>query len=121
MDTLNYPGAVSMGHMAKFLRSIEWWKLEPHPELVSEYPAKYCSGIPGNEYVVLARWGGTLKLDLRPSSETDMFKVTWTDLTNQKERDGGTMAGGRIRQFRAPEGYPSGYPRCPTSRTGSCT
>jgi hypothetical protein len=107
VDTLNYPGAVSMGHMAKFLRSIDWWALEPHPELVSEYPAKYCSGIPGNEYVVFARWGGTLKLDLRPSSETDMFEVTWIDLTNQTERKGAAVAGGQIRAFHAPDGYPS--------------
>ena len=38
VDTLDFPGAVSMGFLAKFLKGIEWWKLEPHPELVLEYP-----------------------------------------------------------------------------------
>jgi hypothetical protein len=106
VDTLNYPGAISMGYMAKFLKSIDWWALEPHPELVSEYPAKYCSAIPGQEYLLYVRWGGTLKLDLRPSSENDKFRYTWIDLVDQAEHTGGTAAGGQIRQFQAPEGYP---------------
>ena len=47
VDTLDYPGAVSMGYMAKFLKGIEWWKLEPHPELVSEYPQPLAPPSPG--------------------------------------------------------------------------
>ena len=46
-DTLDYPGAVGVGFMARFLRAMEWWKLEPHPELVSDYPARFCSAAPG--------------------------------------------------------------------------
>jgi hypothetical protein len=106
VDTLNYPGAVSMGYMAKFLKSIRWWELEPHPELVSDYPARFCSGIPGSEYLVYARWGGKLKLDLRPSSETDKFRVAWLDLVDQSEHAGETVNGGVIRAFQAPEDYP---------------
>ena len=34
VDTLDFPGGVSMGFLAKFLKGMEWWKLEPHPELV---------------------------------------------------------------------------------------
>ena len=106
VDTLNYPGAVSMGFMAKFLQSIHWWELEPHPELVSEYAARYCSAIPGSEYLAYVRWGGTLKLDLRPSSESDTFHAVWLDLVDQIKRDGGTVHGGAIRAFSPPGDFP---------------
>ena len=74
VDTLDYPGAVSMGFLAKFLKGMEWWKLEPHPELVLEYPQPLASAIAGQEYLVYARYGGQLKLDLRSSSESDRFR-----------------------------------------------
>ena len=106
VDTVHYPGANALGFMAKFLKGVEWWRLEPHPELVSEYAAKYCSAIPGQEYLVYSRWGGTLKLDLRSSSASDRFKFTWSDLSNQKEASGGEVAGGGIRAFGTPEDYP---------------
>lgn len=106
-DTLDYPGAVSMGFMARFLRSMEWWKLEPHPELVSDYAARFCSAEPGRNYVVYARWGGTLKVDLRPSSEADKFQYTWIDLAAGIERGAATVQGGALREFHAPEDYPS--------------
>jgi hypothetical protein len=105
--TLDYPGAVSMGFMARFFRSMEWWKLEPHPELVSDYAARFCSAEPGRNYVVYARWGGVLKVDLRPSSETDAFQYTWIDLDKGTERSTGTVHGGALREFHAPEDYPS--------------
>jgi hypothetical protein len=47
-NTLDYPGARSMDFMAKFLGSLAWWKLEPHPELVLEYPAPFCGAVPGD-------------------------------------------------------------------------
>lgn len=105
-DTLNYPGAISIGFMARFLKGVEWWKLEPHPELVSNYPAKYCAAIPGSRLVVYARWGGVLKLDLRPSTDRDRFEYTWTDLTAGKEAARGGVSGGEVREFHAPEDYP---------------
>jgi hypothetical protein len=105
-DTLDYPGAVSMGFMARFLKSIHWWTLEPHPELISNYPIKYCSAVPGREYVLYVRWGGTLNLDLRPSAEDDKFQYTWFDLVEGKERKTGTVQGGGVRELRCPEDYP---------------
>ena len=64
------------------------------------------SAIPGQEYLLYVRWGGTLKLDLRSSSESDKFRYTWIDLVDEAEHTGGTIAGGQVRQFQAPEGYP---------------
>jgi hypothetical protein len=106
VDTLDFPGAVSMGFLAKFLKGIEWWKLEPHPELVLEYPQPLASAIAGQEYLVYARYGGQLKLDLRSSAESDRFRFTWIDLVASKESRTGTVNGGAIRTFHAPEDYP---------------
>jgi hypothetical protein len=106
VDTLDFPGAVSMGFMAQFLRSIEWWALEPHPELVLDYPQPLAAAVPGQEYVVYARYGGGLKLDLRPCSPADRFRFTWIDLAASKEADAGAVNGGAIRTFHAPDAYP---------------
>lgn len=104
-DTLDYPGAVSMGFLARSLASIEWWKLEPHPELVSDYPAPYCAAEPGVRYLVYARWGGTLKLDLRAARGT--LRYGWTDLSAGREASHGTVEGGGVREFHAPADYPA--------------
>jgi hypothetical protein len=106
-DTLNYPGAVSMGFMARFLKGIEWWTLEPRPDLVHDYPARYCGAVPGREYVVYVRWAGGLRLDLRPSSDSDEFRLTWTDLSDGTSRPSTTLKGGAVREIAAPEGYPA--------------
>ncbi len=106
-DTLDYPGAVSMGIMSKFLQGIRWWELSPHPELVLEYSEKYCAAIPGREYVVYLRFGGSPKIDLRPSSASNTFEYSWLDPRTGEIRDPGTAQGGAVRYFRAPEGYPA--------------
>ncbi|HEY9487236.1 MAG TPA: DUF5060 domain-containing protein, partial [Chryseosolibacter sp.] len=54
-NTLNYPGAVSMGHLSAFFKKVKWWEMAPHPELVQEYPDPYCLAQPGHEYVVYLR------------------------------------------------------------------
>ncbi len=107
VDTLDYPGAVSMGFLAKFMKSIEWWKFEPHPELVLEYPQPLASAIPGREYLVYARYGGQLKLDLRSSPTSARFRFTWIDLVASKETRSGDVNGGDVRAFHAPEDYPA--------------
>ena len=96
-----------MGFLAKFLKGIEWWKLEPHPELVLEYPQALASASVRQEYVVYARYGRQLKLDLRASSESDRLRFTWNDLVNSKEARSGTVNGGAIRTFHTPEDYPA--------------
>ncbi len=105
-NTLDYPGSRSMSFMAKFLGSLPWWKLEPHPELVSEYPAPFCGAIPGDLYVLYVRYGGRLKVDLRPSQATDRFEYTWFDLEQSKERTRGKVNGGAAAEFHTPEDYP---------------
>jgi hypothetical protein len=52
-DASQLPGSGQLGHSAALLRKLEWWKLEPHPELIEphwteqnfEHP--YAAAIPG--------------------------------------------------------------------------
>ncbi len=105
-DTLEYPGARSLSFMAQFLRSTDWWMLEPHPELVHANPSPYCGADPGQLYVVFLRFGGAVQLDLRPSTVDQQFEFRWIDLVNEKVKHTGEIQGGDIREFHAPEDYP---------------
>ncbi len=104
-DTLDYPGAVSMAFLGQFLRGIEWWKLEPHPELVSDYPERFCVAIPGREYVVYLRWGGTVKVDLQQPASGG-YSYRWLDLSTGTSQPGGTVAAGGQHVFHTPQDYP---------------
>jgi len=104
-NTLVYPGAVSVGFMGKYLRNLEWWKLEPHPELVHENPSKYCLADPGKEYLFFLRYGGSLKVDLSPYPGK-IFTFKWTDLVNSEDSGTGTVTGGNAVEIKCPEDYP---------------
>jgi hypothetical protein len=105
-NTMMYPGAVSVGFMGKYLNNIDWWKLEPHPELVIDNPSKYCLAVPGVEYLFYLRYGGSVKMDLRGySDKTYSFK--WTDLVNSKDSRNGIIKGGTVVEIKCPEDYPA--------------
>lgn len=106
VDTLDYPGARSLGFVSQFLRKLEWWKFEPHPELVLEYPQPLAAAIPGRQYLVYARYGGQLKLDLSHTPAAGRYRFTWIDLVTSKEVRTGVTEGGKIGTFHAPEDYP---------------
>jgi hypothetical protein len=105
-NTMLYPGAVSVGFMGKYLNSIDWWKLEPHPELILDNPSKYCLAIPGSEYLFYLRYGGSMKVDLSlyPGKS---FSFKWTDLVNNKDSRTGTIKGGTVVEIKCPEDYPA--------------
>jgi hypothetical protein len=105
-NTMLYPGALSVGFMGKYLRKLEWWKLEPHPELVPENPSPFCIADPGNEYLIYLRYGGSLKLDLRQYPESAVFIFQWTDLVNSRDSKSGTVKGGAVVELKCPEDYP---------------
>ncbi len=105
-NTLDYPGAKSLAFMAEFLRRTEWWKLEPHPELVIDNPSQYCGADVGNEYVVFLRYGGTVKIDLRDGESESNFHCQWIDLAEEKVKKERDITGGKIVEFHPPENYP---------------
>jgi hypothetical protein len=105
-NTLIYPGAVSVGFMGKFLNKLEWWKLEPHPEMILENPSPYCLADPGREYIFYLRYGGSVKLDLKDYPDSEQYTYQWTDLVNSRDSRSGTIKGGSIIELKCPEDYP---------------
>jgi hypothetical protein len=105
-NTLLYPGAISVGFAGKYLRNLQWWRLEPHPELAGENPSHYCLADPGNEYLFYLRYGGSVKIDLTRFPVSRKFAYQWTDLVNQRDTGMGTLSGGRVNEIKCPEDYP---------------
>jgi hypothetical protein len=58
-------------HMVDFLTSFEWWKTEPHDELVSK--GAYCLANPGEIYVVYLPKGGTVTIKLKRGA----YQAAW--------------------------------------------
>ncbi|MEX0330666.1 MAG: DUF4038 domain-containing protein [Puniceicoccaceae bacterium] len=101
-DTLDYPGAQSVGFMGRFLRQLPWWTLDPHPELVVEYPSQLCSANLGEEYLALVRYGGRIKLDLRHTLPSSRFRFRWIDPADETIGEWQEVIGGGIRAFDSP-------------------
>ncbi len=55
-------------HMVEFFTSFEWWKTEPHDELVSS--GDFCLAEPGEIYAVYLPKGGSVRLKLQPGRYT---------------------------------------------------
>jgi hypothetical protein len=106
-NTLIYPGAVSVGFMGKYLRQIEWQRLEPHPELVIDNPSHYCLADPGKEYLFFLRYGGSVKIDLSKYPYNAVFTCKWTDLVNSSDSKTVEIHGGGVREIKCPEDYPA--------------
>ncbi len=92
--------------MARVLRSLDWWRLEPHPEFVVENPSRYCLATPGEVYVMFLRWGGAVKVDLS-SYEGVTFTRQWIDLVTEKTHAPQELAGGTVHTINAPENFPA--------------
>jgi hypothetical protein len=105
-NTLDYPGARGMAHLARILRSVEWWRLEPHPELVVGNPSRYCLAIPGEIYLMFLRWGGAVKLDLT-AYQGATFTRQWIDLVTEQTHKPQELHGGQVHMINAPEDFPA--------------
>jgi hypothetical protein len=58
-------------HMVDFFTSFEWWKTEPHDELVNN--EAYCLAKPGEIYAVYLPRGGTVTIQLQSGS----YEASW--------------------------------------------
>jgi hypothetical protein len=61
------------GHMVDFFTSFEWWKTEPHDELVNN--GACCLAKPGEIYAVYLPKGGDVTIKLAPGS----YEAKWFD------------------------------------------
>jgi hypothetical protein len=59
------------GHMVDFFTSFDWWKTEPHDELVES--GKYCLAEPGHTYAVYLPHGGKVTVQLEPGT----YEAAW--------------------------------------------
>src|SRR5207245_9541618 len=64
------------GHMMDFFTSFDWWKTEPHDELVSN--GDYCLAQPGQIYAVYLPNGGKVIVKLEPGSYQAYWFGAWT-------------------------------------------
>lgn len=104
-NTLNYPGAVSLGIMSKLLTQLPWWQLEPMPSLIKEYPEAYCAGVPGSQYLVYLRYGGGCKIDLRDQGSAE-FQYRWIDPSTGRSSKSGKITARQIVYLSPPGDYP---------------
>jgi hypothetical protein len=58
-------------HMVDFFTSFEWWKMEPHDELVNN--GAYCLAQPGETYAVYLPKGGDVSIKLEPGT----YEAKW--------------------------------------------
>lgn len=94
--------ADSIKIMYKFMTSLEWWKMEPHNELVNA--DFYCLANPGEEYVVYlppGERGRKITLDL--TNVSGSLNIEWLNNTNGRRRGAGTVEGGKIQSFKPPK------------------
>ncbi len=61
----------TQSHMVDFFTTLEWWKMDPHDELVDQ--GAFCLAEPGRQYAVYLPNGGTVKVMLEPGG----YKAAW--------------------------------------------
>ena len=66
-------------HMVDFFTSFDWWKTEPHDELVSG--GNYCLAKPGEIYVVYLPRAGAVTMQLQPGQYSGTW---WNAATGEK-------------------------------------
>jgi hypothetical protein len=66
-------------HMVDFFMSFEWWKTEPHDELVNN--GNYCLAKPGEIYAVYLPHGGNVTVRMQPGL---YLGVWWNPTTGEK-------------------------------------
>ena len=82
------------------IRQLEYWKMNPHNELVEGSTEAYCLAEPGVQYVVYVPNGGDVKLDLTGFSGE--FEATWLDPRVGGYSDPLAVSGGSARALSAP-------------------
>ncbi len=76
-----------MSHMVDFFTSFEWWKLEPHDELVDTWA--YCLAEPGRRYVVYLRTGRPVDVRL----EGGEYHAEWFNPRTGRRSSAGVAQG----------------------------
>jgi len=95
------PGWKRYRILRDFFESAEWWKTEPHRELIVEGQA-WCLAEPGRQYIIFAPNGGKLTVRLAGAKR---FAVTRLDPWSGEKTPAGEVETGD-RSIELPDGHP---------------
>jgi hypothetical protein len=83
-------------HMVDFFTSFEWWRTEPHDELVSD--GNFCLAEPGHIYVVYLPRGGNTRVSLAEGR----YRAMWFEASTGTKRALDPVKGGMWTSPTAP-------------------
>src|SRR4051812_36258981 len=83
-------------HMVDFFTSFDWWRTEPHDELVSG--GNFCLAEAGQTYAVYLPKGGSTRLRLGEGR----YRATWFQATTGEKIALGTVSGATWTSPNAP-------------------
>lgn len=108
-EALELPGSRQIGYLANFMRTLEWWKLRPSPELLVEQPGDKDSG----DFVSVSRSvdGATVVIYFpKPIAiklynlNNYQYKVQWFDPVSNEITKGKTTAKDLVLNIDPPTG-----------------
>jgi hypothetical protein len=85
------------GHMVDFFTSFEWWKTNPHDELVSA--GNYCLADPGKTYAAYLPHGGSVTIQLQPGR----YRASWFSAISGETIDLPSVDGPEWKSPEAPD------------------
>jgi hypothetical protein len=85
---------------AEAMRQLQYWKMNPHNELVAGSEEAYCLAEPGRQYMIYTPNGGTVKIDLR--GEAGTFEVRWLNPRDGSYLNLYQIEGNAVRTTYAP-------------------
>jgi len=85
-------------HMVDFFSGFEWWKTDPHDELVNN--GAWCLAEPGRTYAVYLAHGGTVTVKLEPGR----YRAQWFSAPTGEIVPVGLVDGGSWTSPGAPDG-----------------
>ena len=84
-------------HMVDFFTRFDWWKTEPHDELVT--PGNFCLADPGKTYAVYLPMAGKVSVKLEP----DRYRASWFNARTGERTPLAEVEGPNWTSPRAPD------------------
>lgn len=88
---------VGYSHMVDFFTSFEWWKTDPHDELVNN--GAWCLAEPGRSYAIYLPHGGNVTVNLAPG----VYQAEWFSALAGDIVPIGEVQGGAWKSLDAPD------------------
>ena len=105
--SMNFPGSIQMGYMAKFIKQFEWWNLYPASELLVEQPGDsvfnhFVSLVKSSDNkTILAYLPVKMTIRIRKPLQTD-YKVRWFNPAMNEYSEGSLNDDGSIMTISSP-------------------